>query len=228
MNSRFAICDLRLSAIIVLSLLSLPLRGLAAPASADDEAKYTETITKRSAAIVEALKLSDKAKADKVQEILVSQYRALNAWHNENDPKLKNAGADKDQAAKIWTTMKPIHDGFLAKLSEYLTPDQVVIVKDRMTYGKVKVTYDAYVEMGQTLTSEQKAKILEFLESAREEAMDGGSEKEKSAIFKKYKGRINNYLAGQGINWKQKEKEWGEREKAKNASKEAPATQPEH
>jgi hypothetical protein len=84
-------------------------------------------------------------------------------------------------------------------LSEELTPDQVDRVKDKMTYKKVKVTYDAYVEIAQTLTSEQKAKILEFLNEAREEAIDGGSAQEKSAIFNRCKGRINNYLASQGI-----------------------------
>ena len=211
----------RLSAVVIFSLLCLPLHGSAAT-SADDEAKYTATITKRSAEIVKALDLSDKAKAEKVQEILVAQYRLLNGWHNENDPKLK--GASKEQAQEIRAALKPIHDSFLARLGAQLTPDQVELVKDKMTYGKVKVTYDAYVEMGQNLTSEQKEKILAYLKDAREEAIDGGSAEEKSAIFKKYKGRINNYLSQQGINWKEKEKAWGQRQKEQNGAK--PASQP--
>jgi len=222
MNLRFAICDLRLKAVLLIALLSFPLAGFAAP-SAEEEAKYTETIAKRSAEIVKALNLTDQSQADKVQEILVSQYRALNAWHNENDAKLK--GASKEQAEETRATLKPIHDSFLAKLGEVLTPEQVETVKDKMTYGKVKVTYDAYVEMGQNLTSEQKEKILAYLKDAREEAIDGGSAEEKSAIFKKYKGRINNYLAKEGVDWKQKEKAWGQRQKEmkQNAT---PASQP--
>jgi hypothetical protein len=39
------------------------------------------------------------------------------------------------------------------------------------------------------MTEQQKAKVLDFLKQAREEAMDGTSSEEKSAIFKKYKGR---------------------------------------
>jgi len=209
MELRFAICDLRSRAMLVVTLLCFPLCGFAAPSA--EEAKYTETITKRSAQIVKALDLGDQAKADKVQDILVAQYCALNAWHNEIDSKLK--GAAKEQASEIRAAIKPIHDAFLAKLGAELTPEQVEIVKDKMTYGKVKVTYDAYVEIVQTLTSEQKEKILAMLKDAREEAIDGGSSEEKSAIFNKYKGRINNYLSSQGIDMKQKTKEWNERRK---------------
>jgi len=49
------------------------------------------------------------------------------------------------------------------------------------------------------LTEENKQKILELLKQAREEAMDGGSSDEKTAIFQRYKGKINNYLSKQGI-----------------------------
>ncbi len=38
-----------------------------------------------------------------------------------------------------------------------------------------------------------------MLKPAREEAMDGGSAKDKTAVFQRYKGRINNYLSKQGI-----------------------------
>ena len=44
-----------------------------------------------------------------------------------------------------------------------------------------------------------KKKILELLKQAREEAMDGGSAAEKTAIFQRYKGKINNYLSKQGV-----------------------------
>jgi hypothetical protein len=38
-----------------------------------------------------------------------------------------------------------------------------------------------------------------MLKEAREEAMDAGSAPEKTAIFQRYKGKINNYLSKQGI-----------------------------
>ena len=48
-----------------------------------------------------------------------------------------------------------------------------------------------------------------MLKEAREEAMDGGSAEEKTAVFQRYKGKINNFLSRQGIhpdNYKEKEK----------------------
>ena len=61
------------------------------------------------------------------------------------------------------------------RTNEQLTPEQVEIVKDKMTYGTVKVTYDNYCKFVPQLTDDQKAKILETLKRGREEAMDGGS-----------------------------------------------------
>ena len=49
------------------------------------------------------------------------------------------------------------------------------------------------------LAEPHRQKILELLKEAREEAMDGGSSDEKTAVFQKYKGKINNYLSKQGI-----------------------------
>src|SRR5207248_8891696 len=107
----------------------------------------------------------------------------------------------------------------LSKLSAELAPHQVETVKDKMTYNKVKVTYDAYCQFVPTLNDEQKAKILDLLKEAREEAIDAGSAEEKSAIFKKYKGKINIYLSAQGHDVNKAYKDWGARQKA--------ATQPE-
>jgi len=56
------------------------------------------------------------------------------------------------------------------------------------------------------MTEEEKAHVLALLKEARELAIDGGSAEEKTAIFGKYKGKINNYLAAQGHNQKPKPK----------------------
>lgn len=226
----------------VVAALALALSAHLAPAAANEAesaaAKYTATITKRSADIVDALFLSDGAKAQRVQAILVAQYRALNAWHEQHDAELKalkkSAGSDDREAAtkakaKIATTqasLKNIHDEFLAKLATELTPAQIETVKDKMTYGKVKVTFDGYVEIVPNLTDAEKARILELLKEAREEAMDGGSADEKSVIFKKYKGKINNYLSSQGHDVAQAYKDWGAKQKEKQAQPK-PAAAPE-
>lgn len=184
----------------------------------DPEAKYTQAIDKRASDIVEVLAINDSAKADRVHKTIVDQYRALRDWHDANDAKLKDKSTDAAAKAEIEKSRVALHDDFLAALATDLSPEQVETVKDKMVYGKVKVTYDAYVAMAGTLNDEQKAKILDLLKQAREEAMDGGSADEKSAVFKKYKGKINNYLASQGIDMKKAEKAFFDKAKANTAA----------
>jgi len=163
------------------------------------EAKYTAAIEGRTADILKVLDLSDPNHAAKIHDIIISQYRASNAWHSENDPKLKAAKADTNAVAQIRASLKVLHDHFLSALAENLTPEQVEKVKDKMTYGKVQFTFAGYVSQYPNLSEENRAAILRLLKSAREEAMDGGSAAEKTAVFTKCKGRINNYLSKQGI-----------------------------
>lgn len=186
-------------------------------AAADAEAKYTAAIEGRTADILKALALTDPAKSAKVHDIIIAHYRALNAWHDENDTKLKAAKADTNAIAEIRSPLKRLHEKFLAALAENLSPAQVEQVKDKLTYNKVRVTYDAYCQIIPTLTDAQKAHILATLKEAREEAMDGGSAEEKSAIFKKYKGRIANYLSKEGVDEAKSRKEWSARQKSQAA-----------
>lgn len=166
---------------------------------AQAEAKYTAAIEGRTADILKMLALSDVNKAAKVHDIIIAQYRALNAWHDTNDARLKAERADKDAIAKIHASLKVLHDEFLSKLAENLTPVQIEQVKDKMTYGKVQFTFAGYCSQYSNLTDANKQEILWLLKEAREEAMDGGSAREKTAVFQRYKGKINNYLSKQGI-----------------------------
>jgi hypothetical protein len=83
-----------------------------------------------------------------------------------------------------------------------------------MTYNKVKVTYDAYCSIIPGLKDADKAKILELLQVAREEAIDGGSAPEKSAIFQKYKDQINTYLNNGGYDVAKAYKDWEAKQQA--------------
>lgn len=168
------------------------------------EEKYTKVIEARADGIVKSLALSDTNKVAKVHDIIIAQYRALNAWHEANDAKLKAARKDTNAVAQICASLKTLHNDFLAKLAGNLTPEQVDQVKDKMTYGKVQFTYTGYLNQYPDLSDADKQKILELLKQAREEAMDGGSAAEKTAIFQRYKGKINNYLSRQGIHAPQK------------------------
>jgi Spy/CpxP family protein refolding chaperone len=165
----------------------------------DTEAAYTRAIEGRTADILTLLTLTNSTAKEKVRDTIMAQYRALRAWHDINDAKLKAARSDTNATAQIRRSLKSVHDEFIAKLSACLTPEQVEKVKDKMTYGKVQFTYAGYLAAYPDLTEENKQKILELLKQAREEAMDGGSAEEKTAIFQRYKGKINNYLSKQGI-----------------------------
>ena len=163
------------------------------------EANYTKAIEGRTADILKALALTKADKAAKVHAAIMAQYRSLKAWHEENDLKLKAAKADTNAVAAIRRSLKTLHEKFLAALAENLSAEQIDQVKDKMTYGKVQFTFAGYVAAYPTLAEEHQQKILELLKLAREEAMDGGSAEEKTAVFQRYKGKINNYLSKQGI-----------------------------
>lgn len=167
--------------------------------AAQAEANYTKAIEGRTADILKILALTDTKKAANVHDIIITQYRSLNAWHDANDAKLKAARSDTNAVAQIRASLEALHDQFLERLGENLTPTQVEQVKDKMTYGKVQFTYKGYVTQYPDLSEANKQHILELLKEAREEAMDGGSAAEKTAVFQRYKGKINNYLSKQGI-----------------------------
>lgn len=170
-----------------------------------EEAGYTAAIEKRTAEILKVLVLPDTNGAAKVHDIIISQYRALRSWHDENDAKLKAAKSDTNATAQIRASLKELHGKFLAALAENLSPEQIEQVKDKMTYGKVQFTFAGYVAQYPNLSEENKAEILRLLKEAREDAMDGGSAAEKTAVFQRYKGKINNYLSKQGLHPTRKE-----------------------
>jgi hypothetical protein len=173
-------------------------------AAVSPDAKYSTVIDQRSQKIVQSLGLSDTNVAAKVHDIIMAQYRTLNDWHTANDPKIKAAKHDQAAIATIRSSLQTLHDGYLAGLAQYLTPAQVERIKDAMTYGKVQFTFNGYCSQYPELSETNKQEILRMLKDAREEAMDAGSAKDKTAVFQRYKGKINNYLSKQGITWDQK------------------------
>ncbi|MEY4917510.1 MAG: hypothetical protein RL616_1423 [Verrucomicrobiota bacterium] len=187
---------------LILTIASLAISSFAAETNSTPEqveAKYTAAIEGRTTDILKVLALTDTNKSAKVHDTIITQYRALNAWHNENDAKLKAAKADTNATAQIRAALKSRHEKFLGALAENLSSDQIESVKDKLTYGKVQFTFNGYMTAYPNLAEEHKTEILRLLKEAREDAMDGGSSEEKTAVFQRYKGKINNYLSKQGI-----------------------------
>ena len=186
---------------------------------------YVESIVKRSQKIVDKLGIEDASKAKDVTNIIANRYFKLNDIYEARDAKVKAAketltGDAKNQAVQAAQNEKDAalyrcHFEFPADLSLYLTPAQIEAVKDGMTYGVVKVTYDSHLDMIPTLTDEEKAQIMAWPIDAREIAIDAENSNKKHEAFGKYKGRINNYLAARGYDLTKEREAWYERIKAR-------------
>ena len=191
-----------------------------------DELAYTKTLEKRADDVLDELKLDDREVAGRVRAAIIDQYRDLRTLHDAGDAKVREIEslADLDKAAKggrieaerasTEAASSKLNDRFLATLAGDLTPAQVGTVKDKMTYHKLQVTYQGYLEMLPKLTPGQKEVIFGMLAEARDKAVYAGSAEEKTAIFGRSKGRVNNYLSKEGYDLKLAAKEWAERRKA--------------
>ena len=191
--------------------------------------QYVESIVKRSQKIVDKLGLTDVKVAEDVRNVIANRYFELNEIYEVRDAKVKKikesglSGAAKDDALKAVEYEKDAalyrsHFAYPANLSLFLDEKQIEVVKDGMTYGVVKVTYDATIDMIPSLKEEEKAQIYAWLIEAREFALDAENSDKKHAAFGKYKGRINNYLAKRGYDLTKEREEWYKRVKARGGS----------
>lgn len=188
--------------------------------------KYVESIIGRSQKIVDKLGLTDAKVAEDVRNVIANRYFQLNDIYEVRDSKIKSVKesgvtGDAKQAAlkaagdEADAALYRSHFAFPANLSLFLDEKQVEAVKDGMTYGVVKVTYEATLDMIPSLKEEEKAQIYAWLVEAREFAMDAENSNKKHAAFGKYKGRINNYLAKRGYDLKKEREDWYKRVKAR-------------
>lgn len=185
--------------------------------AAERESAYTTAIDKRAGDILKVLAIEDAAKSARVHDAVVAQYRSLRARDEAIDNMFaalsKNApGIETNRQAILRVLSQQLHDHFLSRLAKDLSAEQVDAVKDKMTYNKVQVTYDAYCQILPKLTEAEKSRILAALKAAREEAMDGGSADEKTAIFQKHKDQINAFLNGNGHDVGKATREWEARQ----------------
>ncbi len=195
--------------------------------SQTDQDTYIKTITDRSVKIVNTLSIKDSAVFNKVVAQLVNQYSGLNRIQEDNKAliaKIKQETAAETEVAALLKVaaekkaadLQLLHQAFISRLKNLISPEQVDLVKDGMTYRVFPITYAAYQDMIPTLTEAQKTKIYNWLKEARELAMDAESSDKKHAVFGKYKGRINNYLSAEGYDLKKATEEWQQRIKERN------------
>jgi hypothetical protein len=186
---------------------------------AEREALYTEVLGRRVDNILQKLALTDTNKAGRVRTALLLQYRTLRLRDEAMDAHLSAQGKNPTDLAGRADLRRelstPLRQWFVSALALDLNPGQIETIKDEMTYGKVKVTFDAYCQIVPNLTETDKAKILELLKAARDEAIDGGSAPEKSAIFQAHKDQINSYLDAHGHDVAKAYKDWESKMAAK-------------
>ncbi len=216
--------------ILLIVALFFSTYGMAQTNKPAEDAAYQKMIEGRAWKIVQKLEIKDTVKAVKVRDLIAEQYSGLNDIYQVRDNKVKEfknnamlsktAMQDSIKAIQLLTdaAVTKRHQPYLKKLSHLLKGDQVTAVKDGMTYGVLPLTYGAYMDMLPQLTGKQKKQIMIWLTEAREKAMDAESSDKKHAWFGKYKGKINNYLSGDGIDMKKEGDAWQERIKARSAS----------
>jgi len=203
---------------------------------AEQEARTEEKHVKP---ILDALQLQDESRTARLRPILAEHFKALNAWHEQNDPQIKALWGEFDKARKakseagadvalekidgVYASFKPEHENFEKELSTLLDAKQIETVKDAMTVGKVAFTFKGYRDIFPGLKDEDKAVIMKNLKAAREEAIDAGSMDEKSAFFKKYKIKNEAYLNTHGFDVKESYRVFDAKVKEEKEAKKAAA-----
>ncbi len=205
---------------LVLGFLTLT----AQVATTEQEQAYLEVLKNRSEKILDDyVQLPHGAAREKVRSLLVKQYWELNKVHDDTDARVKELKqrelTEKKATKKIerekrkaTRKLKKLQKKFLANLSKELNSIQIDGIKDGMTLGALNHNYRGFTEMIPSLSDEEKAHICNELLKARDEAMNMGSSEDKLSIFRKYKGRINNWLSGErGYDLKKEGDAWRER-----------------
>lgn len=156
-----------------------------------------------------------------VRNIVANRYFELNDIYEERDNAIKvakesltgdakNAAINNARAVADSKCYRS-HFALAAQLSLYIDETGITAVKDGITFNKVKVTYEAYLDEIPTLKAEEKAQIYAWMVEARELALDAESSKMKHDVFNKYKGRVNNYLSKRGYDLNKEREAWFKR-----------------
>lgn len=163
--------------------------------------------------LLSALKLEDPAKNIHVKDILGEWLVTMWAWHQTNDPQIKELWSQWNQARAvvpkdefpaeviahridaIYASLKPAYRAFTERLATELTPAQVDALKETWSRSPgMTRTYNAYLEIVPDLNEEQKQVIHDRMLIAREDAMLTDADKEIISIYKRHKVKVEAYV----------------------------------
>jgi hypothetical protein len=176
-------------------------------------AKADADVDKKATDYVAVLNLTDADKATRVKEVVATHLKAIRDWNNTHNADMVPAGINPLNG-KLLSTMdrqiivnsslpKSVHEDLMAGLRKELTEEQVEVILDKYTIGKVQFTLNGYKSIVPDLTPTEEAAILTNLKQAREQAVDFKNIKQVSAIFEIYKTKNEQYLNEHGRNWHQ-------------------------
>lgn len=187
-------------------------------------AKANAELQKKAGEWVDELHLNDAAKKQRVTGFIATHLIAIRNWNNEHpfttvpagiNPVTGNKLSELDRQVIANSAMpSSVHDDLMNELKKNLTTEQVEAILDKYTIGKVAFTLKGYKAIVPDLTKEEETKIIEYLEQAREQAIDYKSMKQVSAIFEIYKTKCEQYLNSNGRNWRQLFKAYVDKVKA--------------
>lgn len=186
---------------------------------------------KKAAEWTASLNLNDIAKQQKLQAVITTHLKAVRDWNNEHPGTIVPAGinpttgqqlSDLEKQIIAQSSMpKTVHENLMAGLRKDLTEEQVELILDKYTIGKVQFTMNGYKSIVPDMTALEEETILKYMKQAREQAVDYKSMKQISAIFEIYKTKSEQYLNNNGRNWKQLYKTYTDAIKAKKAAEKA-------
>ncbi|MBS1502805.1 MAG: DUF3826 domain-containing protein [Bacteroidetes bacterium] len=176
------------------------------------EAGAKSDVREQAAQYVAVLNLTDTAKASRVTLVIAKHLIAVRDWHNNHPYTLTPEGINPI-TGKVFSTLErqlivdstiphSVHDDLMAGLRKDLTEDQVDVILDKYTIGKVEFTMKGYKSIVTDMTPEEENVIMTNLKLAREQAVDYKQVKEMSVIFKIYKTKIEDYLNTHGRDWR--------------------------
>ncbi len=225
-------------AILCATLFVIPVMGqntTATNASADAKVKSDQEQEKKASEWIKSLNLNDAKKVTRLTQVVATHLKSICDWNNNHPFSTVPAGINPTTGSKlseldrqiIANSAMPnsIHESLMTGLRSDLTEEQVEVILDKYTIGKVAFTLAGYKSIVPDLTKDEETKIVGFLKQAREQAVDYKSMKQISAIFEIYKNKCEQYLNNNGRNWRQLFKAYVDKVKAQKAAA-ANQTQP--
>ena len=221
---------------IILIILSNPVRAQNEVKTITPEAKAKSDADqeKKAAEWVSALQLNDAAKETRLREVIAIHLKTIRDWHNAHPYTTVPAGinpvtgrplSELDRQVIANSAMpKTVHHNLMTGLRKDLAEEQVELILDKYTIGKVAFTMAGYKAIVPNLTEKEEGTILSYLKEAREQAVDYKNMNQISVIFEIYKTKSEQYLNANGRNWKEMYKTYVDAVKAKKGA--APSNLP--